>query len=429
MTDQRLVGRTVDAAAGQDFLHTVRAPAGDSGHGEQRGKEIRGDAQHTVHQAGIHIHVGAHDLLTAGDLGENAGRDALDGFHQLQLVKHVFLARQRARAFAEDQRAWVGEGIDGVSHAVDQTGAVAGFLVQHLADKGRDLLVIFPVPDVRLEFLKLPEQLPVCAAVLRALQRADGRGDGGIGVRPGGGNGAAGEGGVVAAAVLGVADQTQVEQARLLVGELLVRPDHAQEIFRDGEARLGAVQIQTVVIKIVALDNVSVRNDDGETGDQLDGLAHHVFHGQTVRIGVAGVERQHRTPQLVHDVVAGIFEDHVLSEVLRQRGVGVQNGVEHLILLARGELAQQQKVGDLGEAEALFADVGVHKVGQVVAAVDQAALHGDAVTVNDAVAEDVADLGAADHDAGAVVVSQAALDVAVFPRLVDQRVMDLVIGA
>ena len=127
--------------------------------------------------------------------------------------------------------------------------------------------------------------------------------------------------------------------------------------------------------------------------------------------------------------MAGIFEDHVLGEVLRQRGVGVQDGVEHLILLARGELAQQQKVGDLGEAEALFADVGVHKVGQVVAAVDQAALHGDAVTVNDAVAEDVADLGAADHDAGAVVVSQAALDVAVFPRLMDQRVMDLVIGA
>ena len=172
-----------------------------------------------------------------------------------------------------------------------------------------------------------------------------------------------------------------------------------------------------------------MRDDDREARHQLNGLAHHVLHAQIVRVGVAGIQREDRTAELVHNVVAGIFEDHILGKVLRKCSVRVQDRTEPLVLLTRGQLAQQEQICNLRKAEAPFADVGIDEVGQIIAAVDQAALHGHAVAVHDGIAENVADLGAADHDARAVVVAQAALDVAVRPCFVDQRVMDLVIGA
>ena len=226
-----------------------------------------------------------------------------------------------------------------------------------------------------------------------------------------------------------MADQTEIQKPRFLVGKLLIRPDHAQEVLRNGKLRLRPVQIQAVIVIIMPLDHIGVRHNHGEAGDQLNGLAHHVFHAQAVRIGITGVEGQDGAPQLVHDIVAGILENHVLRKILRQRRVGVENGGEHVVLRLRGQLAEEQKIRNLGETEALFLDIGVDQIGQIIAAIDEAALHGDAVAVDDAVAEDVADLGAADHDTGAVVIAQAALDVAVLPCLVDQGVMNFVVGA
>ena len=107
----------------------------------------------------------------------------------------------------------------------------------------------------------------------------------------------------------------------------------------------------------------------------------------------------------------------------------MQQPLEHVVLLLIGQVAEEQQVRDLRKAEALLADVAVHQVGQVVAAVDQAAGHGYALAVLDGIAEDIADGRAADHDAGAVVVAQAALDVAVRPRLEIQVVMNAVIRA
>ena len=107
----------------------------------------------------------------------------------------------------------------------------------------------------------------------------------------------------------------------------------------------------------------------------------------------------------------------------------MQQALEHVVLLLIGQVAEEQQVRDLRKAEALLADVAVHQVGQVVAAVDQAAGHGHALAVLDRIAEDIADGCAANHDAGAVVVAQAALDVAVRPRLEIQVVMNAVIRA
>ena len=53
------VGRAHDPVAGDYLLNAVGAPAGNTGGGKQRREHLLRDAQHGVHQSGVHIHVGA----------------------------------------------------------------------------------------------------------------------------------------------------------------------------------------------------------------------------------------------------------------------------------------------------------------------------------------------------------------------------------
>ena len=62
-------------------------------------------------------------------------------------------------------------------------------------------------------------------------------------------------------------------------------------------------------------------------------------------------------PELVHDVVARIFQDHVLCKILRQIRKIMQQALEHVVLLLIGQVAEEQQVRDLRKAEALLADV------------------------------------------------------------------------
>ena len=85
--------------------------------------------------------------------------------------------------------------------------------------------------------------------------------------------------------------------------------------------------------------------------------------------------------------------------------------LEHRELLLRGQGAEEQQIGSLLKAEAAFAHEAPHQVLHVDTAVDELAVLGHPLTVLDIVAGDVADLGNAGHNAGAVGVAQAPLDV------------------
>ena len=117
-----------------------------------------------------------------------------------------------------------------MAHAVDQAAAVAALLADDLAQELADLVVVGRILDIFQNVIQLVHDLQVRAAVLGALQRADGRADGRIGVRAGAGQHAAGEGRAVAAAVVRVDEQAEVEQTRFLVGELLGRRGRCSKI-------------------------------------------------------------------------------------------------------------------------------------------------------------------------------------------------------
>ena len=129
---------------------------------------------------------------------------------------------------------------------------------------------------------------------------------------------------------------------------------------------------------------------------------------------IIAVEGQDAPAQPVHDVPARRLEDHVLGEVYRQGPELGEDGIEIGELLPGGQGAEEQEVGGLLEAEAALGGEAVDQVLHVDAPVNEPALHGGALAVLDVVALDVADLGDARHDAGAVGVPEPPLHVDVF---------------
>ena len=84
------------------------------------------------------------------------GSQALHGFEQLELVQHILLFRHPPGEPLEQDRPGVGQGVNGVTHAVDEAGAVPGLppekkpepasggspAYQRLEDVGRRLMEV-----------------------------------------------------------------------------------------------------------------------------------------------------------------------------------------------------------------------------------------------------------------------------------------------
>ena len=123
-----------------------------------------------------------------------------------------------------------------MAHTVDETRTVEGLLVEDLAQVGCDLVLVLPVGDMRTDVLVHRHDLGVGAAVARALERADSRGVGGVRVGSRRGQHAAGEGGVVAAAVFGVQHEHHIEQHGFVVSERHAAAEDLQDGLGGGKA-------------------------------------------------------------------------------------------------------------------------------------------------------------------------------------------------
>ena len=405
------VGRAHDPVAGDHLLDAVGAPAGDTGGGEQRREHLLGDAQHGVHQTGVHIHVGAHGRVAALALHHQRDADLLHLLQQGEIIGVALQLRHALGVLLQQHGTGVGHGIHRVTQSVDLAGAVAGLLIQQLVQIVPDGAVVVGI-HVLLHIPEHLHDLGVGAAVKRPLQGAHSPGDGAVGIRAAGGHGAADEGGVIASAVLGVYHQHHIQQVGFLVGVALIRAHHPQEVLRRGQLRHREVDVQGVAVEVVPLHRVGVGYDGREIADELHRLQKHVVNGRVVRVGIVGVQAQHAARQLVHDVVAGVAHDHALGEPLRQLPRLVHDLVEVGQLASGGQIAHQQQVGYLLEAEGARRAVRLHDVRQLDAPVVQAARRGDALAVLHQIALHAAHLGHAHQHAGAVAVAQTQLHVA-----------------
>ena len=310
----------------------------------------------------------------------------------------------------EDLRPGVREGIDRVAHAVDKAGAVPQLPVEDADQLVFHLAVVLPVPDGVSQILHHLHHLDVGPAVAEALQRAHGGGDGGIEVRPGGGEDPAGEGGVVAAAVLRVEDHAKVQKLGLVVVEFRVLAQGVEEVLGHAQIRPGPVEVKAVLVEIMPLGGVGVGHDGGRPGHHAEGLEELVLQRHVLRLAVVGVEGHDAALQLIHNVLVGGAENHILTEIAGELAPLGHEILELRQLGSRGQLAEEQQVHRLLKAKAVLGNALADEVLDADAPVEKLALLRDLLPVHQVVAVHVADGGDAGHHAGAVGVPQTPHD-------------------
>ena len=264
--------------------------------------------------------------------------------------------------------------------------------------------------------------LQVGAAVLGAFQRADGRRDGRVGVCAGAGQHAAGKGRAVTAAVVRMHQQTQVQQAGFLVGELLVGTVGGQDMFGRALSLGGQVEVHAVAVVDAALDLVSVHHHGGQLGDQVDALPQDVGQAQVLGVFIVAVHGQHASRHLVHQVGRRRVQDHIVGKAAGQFTVVLQQFAELGILVPCGQRAEQQQPDHFLKHKAV-AGVGLGGQGiQIDAAVDQAAGDGhDGAVFLFVIANNVGHVGDTGQHTGAVQVAQATLDAHLVRQMRVQR--------
>ena len=349
----------------------MRHPAHDARHGKDRGVDFLWQAQHLVDESGIEVEVGADGLLRLPEL-----RDALHALllYELQeviLLHPAFLLGELAGETFQFHGARVAHGIDGMANAIDKSRLVVGLLAEHAVEVGVNLVDVGPVGDILLQVVEHVDALDVGASMQRAFQRAYARRYARIGVGAGRACHSHGERGVVTSAMLRLGDEQEVEHARVEVG--IVALEHVEEVLGNAQVLLRVTDVQAAALHGVAIDVVSVGHDRWELGYKLHGLPHEVVAAYVVGVGVECVHLQHAARQDVHDVRAldvddvhygAVVERHVVVEKLGKRGQ----------FLLVGELAREQEVSYLLEAEPLLLQQWRHEVVELIATVIEASL-------------------------------------------------------
>ena len=171
-----------------------------------------------------------------------------------------------------------------------------------------------------------------------------------------------GERRVVAAAVLGVQAQHDVEHTRFLSRELPVGAQHGQNGLRRGLTRDEAVHDHGLVVVTRADRVVRQHHDARETGDKGDGGADLVLDGSILGVFVVGIQKQDGSSQHVHDVGRGVAHDHGRGETIGQLALSIDGGDIVGKLLLRGKLAHQQQIGHLFIVESAILRINAQKV-------------------------------------------------------------------
>ena len=163
-----------------------------------------------------------------------------------------------------------------------------------------------------------------------------------------------GEGGIVAAAVLGVQPQGKVEQLclkrRILAGDA----QHTQSVFRRGQSFFRAVDYQALSAVKVLIGLIAIYRQHRECRYQMQTLPQDVFGGNVVRVIVIAIERQHAAGKNVHHITPRRLHNHIPYKGFRQTAKFGQHFFKQLQLLFIRKRGKEQQICNLLKAETVF---------------------------------------------------------------------------
>ena len=212
--------------------------------------------------------------------------------------------------------------------------------------------------------------------------------------------------------MLGVDHHHHIQKMCLFLRVACVRADHPQKVFRRRELYARVVDVKRLAVKIVAVHCVGVCNDRRERADELDGLREQVLRRNIVGIFVVGVEQQHASGKVIHNVPARMAHDHPLCEALGQLSGPAHDIVKIGKLGFCRQVPHEQQIRDLLVAKCAALAVRFDDLVEVNAAIVELTGDRNAAAVFDQIALHAADLRHADEHARAVAVAKAALNLA-----------------
>ena len=245
----------------------------------------------------------------------------------------------------------------------------------------------------------------------RTLQAADCRGVSGIRIGIGARNGATGKRRVIAAAVLSMQHEHNVERFRLRVGELSIGTKHRQNGLGGRLAWNVVVNEHGVAEEFIAHHMIGKHHDSRKARKQHDGRVDFMLRATVFCFIIEGVQLQHRATHSVHQIARGRLHDVIRREAIGQVALGGNKVVEGFQLLGRRKLARHKQVRRFLEAETVFSNSMVDQIGNTVAAIRQASAVGNFIALRNNVAMHVRDIRNANHNARAVGIAQASLDI------------------
>ena len=208
--------------------------------------------------------------------------------------------------------------------------------------------------------------------------------------------------------MLSLDDKQQIEHTRVEFGEVFILK-HIEKVLCDRHILTGMTDIETTTLHGVSIDVISVGDDRGELGDQLDGLPHEIVARDVIGIGIKGVHLQHATGQDVHNVAAFQVDD-VHNRTMVKRHILIDQLTESRQLLLVGQIARKKQISDFLEAEALFFQQRRDEIVEFIATiVEPTRTRTQRSVVITLVANDITDIGQSDKHTCAILVAQSAL--------------------
>ena len=219
-----------------------------------------------------------------------------------------------------------------------------------------------------------------------------------------------GEGGVVAAAVIGVKDQRHIQYPGLQRRIAAVLPEHHQEILRGGLSGVRLMDEQAAALGIL-VGLVGIDGQHRHIGDQLQALTQYVGQADVVGLIVIAVQGQNFPLQRVHQILGRRLQHHILKEVLGQRPPASQRMGEVLQLFPGGQLTEQKQVSRLLKPIAPMHGRALDQLPHVDAPVIQhTILRNDTAVLSHRIGADLRHSGQSGQNALAIFITQAALD-------------------
>lgn len=133
---------------------TVRTPAADASNSRKAACRVLPAVEHVIYKAAVVVDVGADAFVDLAFFGDHAAGDLFDFHVEIAFFFAAFFLRKRAYKAAQHSGAGIALGIHSVSHAIDQTGAVKGALVEDGCQIFLDLFVVGPVGDAAFEIVE-----------------------------------------------------------------------------------------------------------------------------------------------------------------------------------------------------------------------------------------------------------------------------------